>query len=69
MRLDLLATELDLNLNSRLQAQLAGVSLADHRIARGIYMPLLHLNANLIAMSQTKEVSGQRHRFDPSLIC
>ena len=67
--LDLLATELDLELIAGFQAQLGGVGLADHQVARGIYMPLLLLNANLIAMSQTKEVSGQRHRFDPSRFC
>ncbi len=67
--LDLLAAELDLKLIAGFEAQLGDVGLADHQVARGIYMPLLLVNANLIAMSQTKEVSGQGHRFDPSRFC
>ena len=67
--LDLLTPKPDLELIAGLQAQLGGVGLADHQVARGIYMPLLLLNANLIAMSQTKEVTGQRHRFGPLRFC
>jgi hypothetical protein len=67
--LDLLTAELDLELIAGFQAQLGGVGLADHQVARGIHMPLVLLKDNLIAMSQTKEVSDQGHRFDPSRFC